>query len=60
MAFLKVIGKKAKKYESTLITALLIEYEIVSDVSEPQERIENFNLGSDNRHNYDSYFNMTF
>ena len=60
MAFLKVIGQKAMKYGSTFITGLLVGYEIGSDVSEPQESIENSNVGSENRHNYDSYFNVTF
>ena len=60
MAFLHVIGKTAMKYGSTFITGTWVGYEIGSDVSEPQESIENSNVGSENRHNYDSYFNVTF
>ena len=60
LAFLKVIGQKAMMYGSTFLTGSFVGYEIGSDISEPQESIENSNVGSENRHNYDSYFNVTF
>ena len=60
MSLIRVIGKTAMKYGSTFLTGSLVRYEIGSDASEPQESIDNSNVGSENRHNYDSYFNVTF
>ena len=49
----------AIKHGSTLITGVFIGYEIAAS-GKPEESIENSNVGSENRHNYDSYFNVTF
>ena len=60
MAFLRVIGKTAMKYGSTFITGSLVGYEIGADISEPQESIENYNVGSENTHYYNSFFKAIF
>ena len=49
----------AIKHGSTLITGVFIGYEIAAS-GKPEESIENSNVGSENRHNYYSFFNITF
>ena len=50
---------QAISHGSTLITGLFIGQQIGAS-EKPEESIANSTIGSENRHNYDSFFNITF